>query len=192
MLSLGLRSLRARIEERYYRLCNYWKFFPALSQDCCRYFCQIPQQKYSLITLSRTTNPSKKPSYRMFKKKGKKKRQKWNKLSTVYSNTLQFKVWCFSSKGIVPVHPDRVTFNLKTIDDENEVNSDNELMKQMCQQFVQDMKTLCSGNCLPASKTELAISVSTSSSYSNLTYDTDESYYLRVKTDGESFLSIQW
>ena len=83
------------------------------------------------------------------------------------------------------MHPDRVTFDLKTIDDENELDSNNKLMKQMTQQFVQDMKTLCAGDCVRVLKTDLAISISTSASDEDLTYDTDESYYLHVKTDGK-------
>lgn len=61
------------------------------------------------------------------------------------------------------------------------------LIKQMSEIFVDDVKLLCSVNCLKILHTELYIKIVINSSETNLTWDTDESYALHVKNNGNLY-----
>ncbi|XKL63937.1 hypothetical protein PGB90_006301 [Kerria lacca] len=87
------------------------------------------------------------------------------------------------SKEIIPIHPDNINFDLKNLIKHNDAYMADKLIKQMSEIFVDDVKLLCSVNCLKILHTELYIKIVINSSETNLTWDTDESYALHVKNN---------
>ncbi|XP_065215620.1 chitooligosaccharidolytic beta-N-acetylglucosaminidase isoform X2 [Planococcus citri] len=92
------------------------------------------------------------------------------------------------SKNVTPIHPDAIKFDFTQIPESNDLLATRNLMIQMKQKFLQDLKTVCNPGCIKVCDTNVVIKISTVSSDVKITWNTDESYQLRVNTVGKNIV----
>lgn len=94
------------------------------------------------------------------------------------------------SQYVIPIHPEGISFDLKNSIKNNEVIVEGELLNRMSQLFVEDLITICSPECIRVQDTKVLVRIRTNSADSDITWETDESYYLNVNTTGK--ISQKW